>query len=62
MSNGRPAIFKATIAKSLRGDARATAMVLKLMDYFKLAEADAAIEQPRIQRLVRIIIDPKDGA
>jgi hypothetical protein len=33
--------FKATIARSLRGDARATALVIKLMEQFELKETPA---------------------
>ena len=52
--NQRTALFKALVAKAIKGDMRAASLVLKLMDDPKAA----AHEEPRITKIVRQIVYP----
>lgn len=51
----REALFMSLTAKALKGDMRSLALVIKLMELYKLdAPHDAVI------KIIRVIVDPKN--
>ena len=55
----RAALFKALVAKAIKGDARSAALIVRLMDQFGLGSP--ADEPERITVIRRIIVHPGDA-
>lgn len=56
----RMAMFKGLVARAIKGDTRAAALVVRLMDHFDLATAPSN-HQP-VTRIIRTIVRPGDGS
>jgi hypothetical protein len=51
----RIALFKSLVAKAIKGDSRAAALVIKLMEQFGMSQP----EKEQITKIIRVIVDPK---
>ena len=52
----REALFKSLTAKALKGDMRSLALIIKLMDLYKLD-----MPHDNVSKIVRVIVSPTDG-
>lgn len=53
----RVALFKSLVARAIKGDARAAALIVRLMDQPGLGAKDE--EKQPVTRIVRVIVDPR---